>query len=201
MFVPFRPADRLSYSYLLGLYLGDGCLTGDGLGKQLVIVLDDAYPEIIDDCWAAIQLALQGVHVGRYRRQDYHGVRLVAASTRWPDVFPQHGPGRKHTRPIVLEPWQRAIVDAFPREFLRGLIHSDGCRTINRFKTKLPSGRVQEYAYPRYFFSNMSADIRALFCEYCERLGIRWTQSNHRNISVSHRRSVALLDEFVGPKR
>jgi len=60
---------------------------------------------------------------------------------------------------------------------------------------------VAEYAYPRYFFSNMSADIRGLFCEYCERLGIRWTQSNQRNISVSHRGSVARLDEFVGPKR
>jgi hypothetical protein len=118
-----------------------------------------------------------------------------------PRCSPQHGPGRKHERPIVLEPWQREIVDAYPREFLRGLIHSDGCRTVNRFKTKLPSGRVADYAYPRYFFSNLSADIRGLFCEYCERLGIRWTQSNHRNISVSHRQSVALLDEFVGPKR
>jgi hypothetical protein len=84
---------------------------------------------------------------------------------------------------------------------MRHLIHSDGCRTINRFKTKLPSGRIGEYEYPRYFFSNRSADIRGLFCEYCEVLGIRWTQSNPRNISVSHRDSVALLDSFVGPKR
>jgi hypothetical protein len=36
-----------------------------------------------------------------------------------------------------------------------------GCRTINRFKTKLPSGRVASYEYPRYFFSNLSDDIRA----------------------------------------
>ena len=106
----------------------------------------------------------------------------------------------KHERPIALAEWQRAIVDRFPEPFLRGLIHSDGCRTINRFRTKLPSGRVAEYEYPRYFFSNLSADIRALFCEYCERLGVRWTQSNHRNISVSHRRSVAILDAFIGPK-
>jgi hypothetical protein len=35
---------------------------------------------------------------------------------------------------------------------------------------------------------------------HCERLGIRTTQSNPRNISVSHRDSVAALDEFVGPK-
>ena len=103
-------------------------------------------------------------------------------------------PGRKHERPIVLADWQREIVDRYPEQFLRGLIHSDGCRTVNRFKTKLPSGRVAEYEYPRYFFSNLSVDIRALFCEYCERLGVRWTQSNPRNISVSHRASVAILD-------
>lgn len=91
-------------------------------------------------------------------------------------------------------------VDAQPEAFLRGLIHSDGCRSVNRFKTKLPSGRVAEYAYPRYFFSNLSVDIRHFFCEYCDLLGIRWTQSNHRNISVSHRPSVERLDEFIGPK-
>ena len=117
-----------------------------------------------------------------------------------PRSFPQHGPGRKHERKIELAPWQREIVDEFPQEFVRGLLHSDGCRTVNRFTTLLPSGRVAEYAYPRWFFSNRSADIRALFCEYCERLGIRWTQSNPRNISVVAPHSVALLDSFVPAK-
>ena len=100
----------------------------------------------------------------------------------------------------MLTDWQQEIVDAHPHPFLRGLLHSDGCRTVNRFSTTLPSGRVAEYAYPRYFFSNLSDDIRGLFCEACERLGIRWTQSNPRNISVSHRTSVAILEELVGPK-
>jgi len=89
----------------------------------------------------------------------------------------------------------------FHVSYCAGLIHSDGCRTINRFKTKLPSGRVASYEYPRYFFSNLSDDIRGIFCEHCALLGIRWTQSNPRNISVSHRTSVALMDEFIGPKR
>jgi hypothetical protein len=83
---------------------------------------------------------------------------------------------------------------------IRGLIHSDGCRGVNRFSTKLPSGRVAAYRYTRYFFSNLSSDIRSIFCQHCELLGIRWTQSNARNISVAHRDSVALLDSFVGPK-
>jgi hypothetical protein len=199
--VEYRPPDPLSYSYLLGLYLGDGYVDVRRRGgAALVMTCSNDYPTIVDDCRAAMQLVVLECRVAEYPTPT-DCVRLAATSRKWPVVFPQHGPGRKHERPIVLEPWQREIVDAFPREFLRGLIHSDGCRTVNRFKTKLPSGRVAEYAYPRYFFSNMSADIRGLFCEYCERLGIRWTQSNHRNISVSHRRSVAALDEFVGPKR
>jgi hypothetical protein len=201
VFVSWRPPDRYSYSYLLGLYLGDGYLDVHASGRaQLLIACDCTYPDVIESCRAAMQLVVTGAVVGIYPTQS-ESVRVVSTSRRWPAILPQHGRGRKHARPIVLEPWQREIVDAFPREFLRGLIHSDGCRTINRFKTRLPSGRVAEYQYPRYFFSNLSADIRALFCEYCERLGIRWTQSNHRNISISHRRSVALLDEFVGPKR
>jgi hypothetical protein len=63
-----------------------------------------------------------------------------------------------------------------------------------------PSGRDATYSYPRHFFSNESADIRSIFCEYCDLLELRWTQSNRRNISIAHRHSVAKLDEFVGPK-
>jgi len=199
---PFSAFDAWSYSLLLGYYLGDGCISGTNRSFQLRIVLDGRYPAVIDDCVMAITLSVRhamNVHV-RPRLTD-RGVIVEAAWKSWPDALPQHGPGRKHTRPIILAPWQRAIVDRHPRPFLRGLIHSDGCRTINRFKTTLPSGRIAEYEYPRYFFSNLSAHIRGLFCEYCDRLGIRWTQSNPRNISVSHRDSVALLDAFVGPKR
>ena len=78
---------------------------------------------------------------------------------------------------------------------MRGLIHSDGCRTINRFKTTLPSGRVAEYAYARYFFSNLlSRHPRPVLCRPATQLGVRWTLSNPRNVSVAHRKSVAVLD-------
>jgi hypothetical protein len=199
-FVSWVPPDPWSYAYLLGLYLGDGHVAVMARTTNLRITLDAAYPEIIADAVAATQLAAVDNRI-TVRKHPVHRCVVVGCYARhWADAFPQAGAGRKHERPIVLAGWQRTIVDAFPQPFLRGLIHSDGCRCVNRFKTKLPSGRVAEYEYPRYFFSNRSADIRALFCEYCERLGVRWTQSNHRNISVSHRRSVAILDGFVGPK-
>ena len=75
---------------------------------------------------------------------------------------------------------------------LRGLIHSDGCRFIN-------TGRA--WRCPRYTFSNVSDDIRRIFCDACDLMGLRWTASGERTIYVSRKADVALLDEFVGPKR
>jgi hypothetical protein len=198
---PWKPPDRYGYSWLLGFYLGDGCVATTKGSYQLRVVLDGRYPGVIDECVTAAAMVLPDARVRIRPRATDGGVIVEVSSRLLAEIFPQHGPGRKHTRPIVLADWQREIVDEHPHPFLRGLIHSDGCRTINRFKTKLPSGRIGEYEYPRYFFSNLSSDIRGLFCEYCDRLGIRWTQSNPRNISVSLRDSVALLDSFVGPKR
>lgn len=126
---------------------------------------------------------------------------MLASHPIWPYAFPQHGPGRKHARRIELAGWQRNLTHRHAQALLRGLIHSDGSRVINRFKTPLPSGRIGRYAYVRYFFTNYSADIRRIFCEHCDLLGIHWTQSSFKNISVAHRNSVAILDSFIGPKR
>jgi hypothetical protein len=197
----WRPAQPAAYCYLLGVYLGDGCLYVQPRGgASLIVSLDLSYPGIIDTVERSIRIVFSDVTVGRFFPKDARLTVLRASHPALPFAFPQHGAGRKHNRRIMLTDWQRTLTHAHPKELLRGLIHSDGCRTINRFKTELPSGRVAEYEYPRYFFSNLSADIRAIFCEHCDLLGIRWTQSNPRNISVSHRRSVALLDRFVGPK-
>jgi hypothetical protein len=102
------------------------------------VITCGAYPVLIAECRASV--ASTGL-ARRVRAQSDHArrcVRVVADSKRWPEAFPQHGPGRKHERRIELAGWQREIVDRFPREFLRGL-HSDGCRTVNRFTTRLPS--------------------------------------------------------------
>ena len=96
----------------------------------------------------------------------------------------------------MLENWQRVIVDRHPKSLLRGLIHSDGWRGANRVTVR---GRT--YEYPRYQFSNVSDDIRRIFCDACDVLGIEWRRMNAKNISVAKRNSVAALDEFIGPKR
>lgn len=91
-------------------------------------------------------LSMPRCRPGFARYADAEAIQVRAGNKLWLHAFPQHGPGRKHERKIALEDWQQQIVDTYPEEFVRGLIHSDGCRTINRFKTKLPSGRVAEYA-------------------------------------------------------
>ena len=196
----WRPSDPTSYCYLLGIYLGDGYVSKASSSPVLEISLDPSYPGIAAECVDAIWRVLR-VRARTSIRATGGGrsIRVTAGCRRWPDAFPQHGHGKKHERAIVLTEWQRTLVDRFPRQLLRGLIHSDGSRVVNRFTVPVANG-PSEYAYVRYFFTNLSADIRALFCAGCEQLGIRWTQSSYKNISVADRRSVAMLDSFVGPK-
>jgi hypothetical protein len=185
------------YAYLLGAYLGDGFLARSRRGVyRLRITLDDRYPGIIAECRAAAEAILPENRVGVQRRLGQGCSEVYVFSKSLICLFPQHGAGPKHKRRIRLVDWQERLVQAEPRSFIRGLIHSDGCRFINpiRHGEKL-------YEYPRYNFSNASADIRKLFCDACDLLGIEWRVMNARNISVAKRASVARLDEFVGPKR
>ena len=120
-------------------------------------------------------------------------IEIYSYWNHWPCLFPQHGLGCKHHRRIRLEEWQERIVRAYPRQLLRGLIHSDGCRTINRIQ----NGR---YQYPRYFFDNNSDDIQRIFRDTCDAIGINCRNSKATTISIAQRHDVALLDTFVGPK-
>jgi hypothetical protein len=189
---------RRTYAYLLGQYLGDGTITRHGRTLGLHLYLDAQYEEIIKESRLAMsRFSLREPSV--YRRPGTACVRLTSYGYVWATAFPQHGAGKKHERKIELVDWQQEIVDEHPRALIRGLIHSDGSRCLNTFSVALKGG-PKVYSYPRYFFTNYSADIRKIFCDACDREGIRWSRSNWRNISISHRRSVALLDSFVGPK-
>jgi hypothetical protein len=174
------------------MYLGDGCLSAHRREVfKLRISLDARYPGIVEECRDAILAVLPSSRVNRVDNGTWF--ELYSYSKSWPCLFPQHGPGKKHERRIVLAPWQCALVSERPDLLLRGLLHSDGCRFQN-------SGRGG-WSHPRYGFSNASRDIQAIFCAACELLGLRWTASGERTIYVSRKDDVALLDLFVGPKR
>src|SRR5690606_38857821 len=114
-----------------------------------------------------------------------------------PCLFPQHGPGMKHTRAIVLEPWQEEVVGRHTAEFLRGLFHSDGCRMTN-WTRRTVAGAERRYEYQRWSFSNRSADIPALCSGSLARLGIAHSFPRADTISVARREAVAALDAVVG---
>ena len=143
-------------------------------------------------------LSVSGTRVGRTSKVGC--LEIHSDWKHWHCAFPQHGAGPKHLRPIVLAELQQDLVRAFPESFLIGLIQSDGCRAINRVHRPTLNG-LKQYAYPRYFFSNTSDDIRAMFTATCAQLGIRCGPANKRNLSVARRRDVEFLDRFIGPKR
>jgi hypothetical protein len=187
----------IEYAYLLGQYLGDGCISQAGRSRSWVlrIASDTKYPGIIDECAAAMQSMFPNKRAHKFERRGQACVAIAMYSMHWPCLFPQHGPGKKHLRPIVLTDWQRAIVEDHPGALLRGLIHSDGCRFIAR-------ERKGDYVRdaPRYVFSNLSDDIKHIFCSACELLDIEWTRPNFKDIAVYRVHSVMRMDKFVGPK-
>lgn len=191
-----EPLVSSAYAYLLGQYLGDGCISRMGRTWVLRIATCDAYPDIRSEVVRAIhELVPNPVH---FAPRD--GCTSVQCITRkWLHLLPQHGRGRKHERAIVLEPWQQELVNLDPRPLIRGLLHSDGWRGTN-WTTRTVGGTTKKYTYPRYQFSNRSADIRGIFTDALDQLGISWRQSNQWTISIARRDAVAKLDEFVGPK-
>jgi hypothetical protein len=187
--------DRLStaYVYLLGLYLGDGCISKGARDVfRLRIALDVKYPGIVEECAAAMQAVVpwNKVHC-QVTPKNY--VEVHAYSKSWPCLLPQHGPGRKHERKIALVDWQQELVALVPDLLIRGLIHSDGCRFMN-------TGSYG-WSCPRYVFTNLSEDIKEIFCLACDRLELHWTVAPPKSVYVSRKADVARLDEFVGPKR
>jgi hypothetical protein len=190
--------DEEAYAYLLGMYLGDGCLSPHARDVyRLRIACDLKYPDIIDEVATHI-IIVRGVdEVGFAMAKGC--VQVNAYWRHWPCLFLQHGPGRKHNRRIELVPWQEEIVTAHPKKLIRGLIHSDGTRHINEVPRRLASG-VKRYRYPRYMFTNASEDILGIFTDALDLLEVHWTQTSPRDISVARREDVAFLDTFVGPK-
>jgi hypothetical protein len=180
------------YAYLLGLYLGDGHVARHPRTYCLRVFLDAAYPVIVESCRRATAAERPANRVWVGLRNDCRCNVVAAYSNHWPCLLPQVGPGRKHDRPIKLLTRQEDVVSRHRQELLRGLIHSDGCRVVANDRG------VQSL---RYHFTNRSEDIKRIFCENLDALGIDWTRPCDRQIAVYRKASTALLDEFVGPKR
>jgi hypothetical protein len=183
----FAPGD---YAELLGIYLGDGHISQLARAQRLRVFLDAAHPTVVDETQALLTRCFPENRVGRGTRHHGRMVVLAVHSRHLTCLCPQHGPGKKHERRLVLEPWQQALVEASPWRFLRGCIRTDGCAFINR------TGR---YEYLSYSFCNLSADLLELFASTCESVGLR-PRLTARDVRINRRADVALMVEHVGLK-
>jgi hypothetical protein len=194
----FIPSD---YSALLGTYLGDGSISKGPRTMRLRIALDAKYPLIIEETRALLSRCFPQNSVDVIRKNlKGNCVNLSTYSNHLPCLFPQHGSGPKHKRRIILEPWQRAIVEAEPWPFIRACIWTDGCAFINRTDVH----RAQPYEYLSYHFANMSKDIIDLFVSTCYRVDV-FTRTNVDrkglwNVRINRRASVARMLDHVGRK-
>ena len=185
-----RHNEDRAYAYCLGMYLGDGYICRSGRTYRLRITCDTKYPGIINRLQASLDIMFAGARkVGFTTRQGCIDVSVY--SNALPALFPQVGVGPKHERDIRLVSWQETVIVDYPWDFLAGLIHSDGCRSVNR---------VQGREYPRYIFTNKSADIKEIYCRVCDAVGLRWGLGFPKNVYVSKKVDVARMDEKIGKK-
>lgn len=97
------------YAYLLGIYLGDGCLTAYPRGVwKLRIFCDAKYTEIVDAVRHAI-VSVRGAGIASVHRKGKGCVEVAMYWKHWPRLLPQHGAGPKWKRRIELVDWQEEI--------------------------------------------------------------------------------------------
>lgn len=180
-----------AYAYMLGMYFGDGYLALIPRYCRLVVALDDRYPDVIQRVASAMRTLQPGRKVRVEHERDAASVRVISNGWRWLALFPHHGRGRKHLRRITLRAWQRELIARSPIEFVRGLVDSDGCRSVRRQDGK---------AYPFYSFNNESEDILGFFRWACDLLEVHYTRPRRNCISVARRSDVEFLDRVLGPK-
>ena len=176
--------DDAAYAELLGWYLGDGHITRDRKRRlqpahlQRCPVRPATSIEIVE-LHAARQArrTTSSTCAARLRHRDLRMEALaVLVSAAW-----ARAQARAADR---AEPWQQEIVDAHPEALLRGLFHSDGCRVTNWTVRPAKAG-PKRYEYPRYMFSNESADIIGICTAALDQIGVHWTMPRRNLLSVA----------------
>lgn len=178
------------YAYILGIYLGDGCISNAKRVKKMRIFLDDKYPLIQQEVRENLQNIFENNKVSDCQKEGCK--EIFCYSKKMEFLFPQYGKGKKHQRKISLKRWQHDICCDFPKEFIKGLIHSDGSRYHGDYKGE---------RYDRYQFTNVSEDIRKIFRKYCKKIGVRTANAKGaKNVFINRPKDVGYLDTFIGFK-
>src|SRR6478735_6368425 len=159
------------YSFILGFYLGDGHIIKNGRTQRLSLFNDMKYENInlhIEKCLSII-FPENKVH----RIKKIGSYQITVHNNSIPEMFPQHGVGKKHDRVIQLERWQKDIVEKYPKDFIKGLIYSDGCI-------------VYSNQYKRFEFSNRSEDIHNILTYALQLIGVEKTSTRRKSKNVEN---------------
>lgn len=172
---------RSNYSFLLGMYLGDGYIIKFPRTYRMVISCHKKQVEIINE----IKIKLKSIFVNNKvstldKKSNCTIVGLYSCAL--PEIFPQHkfkadprlvskNGKNKHAKNIYLLKWQKRIVKEYPLDFLRGLMYSDG--TVIRPRKGEPANGIE--------FVNKSKDICELFVKYFNKHYKKTIQVNYNS--------------------
>ena len=200
----WRPVAPTDYCYVLGLVPRRRLHHASGRQRLLADNSDALYPRVIGKAENSLAELLPDRRVACYRHPVDRKVVLQVAWATLPYAFP-----RRRPRPEA--PTARSELVAWQLELHAAPTPSDSADPRAHPLRRLSLHQSLRHEAPeragrpvRVSALLLHQPLRRhprIFCDHCDLLGIRWTQSNQRNISVSHRDSVALLDSFVGPKR
>lgn len=184
------PSD--SYAYILGMYLGDGCLSKSTKCRTctLYITQNREYDIVVNDCLNHLKNLMKEFDIEPtvVYRKNSKACDIKINSVYTLKLFPQHGEGLKHDRKINLEDWQWTHVEKEPWMFIKGLMHSDGSKYFDKYNSKW-----------HWQFTNRSEDIKDILCQVCDTVGLQWTRCK-QNVSFYKSESVIMLNENVGEK-
>lgn len=188
------------YSYILGLYLGDGYICKYALTKRLCIAMDAKYHNLNSDVYQSIYTLMNKTPsvIKKMVADRLSSIDVGLYSCNLGLIFPHEGIGLKHLRKIELQEWQKQIIE--PVQIVRGLIFSDGCYFIHR--------RFNRYEYS---FTNCSLDIINILKHYLGVLNIKYNchldsklhakkKTPSYILSICNRESVEKLHTLIGDK-
>lgn len=200
-------SQQKSYSYLLGFYLGDGCLQHNirkNCRSYTLLISNQAdFTRMNKEIESALIDIFPNKTIKFYKRKKSNCINIKLTAVNLHFLFP-HGIGKKHTREIELTSWQDDLLKKYPKEFIKGLIESDGCRFAPR-KKQCPT-------YIIYQFTNCSLDIHKFLQKASTQIGLNFTfrltksknKPSHYALKYwtcfNDRKSFKILDDFIGPK-
>lgn len=186
---------RKAYAFILGVYLCDGHICTSKLlrAPALRLTNDIKYIKNTQEWIDNISVLLPENSINKHRHSKCNANLITVYSRKLVDLFPQHGPGKKHQRKLELAEWQRTIINKYPSEFLRACFQSDGC-----IYTLKNGGRY-------YSFSNMSEDIMDWFLSALSSIGInkqktRSVKSKIFIVQISKKSDVEILQSIIAYK-